>query len=151
MHPYWKIPIKRLEESYKKLLQFTTHINNLLEKSSKAQLDIVSEELFDITIEAVENRCKLRKAWEQRLKDGIFKTLEVEARPFQSPEFKAKLDIIRPELIRKWKSAFIHVKQGNVSDKSGSKRKRKDKNGTLTKKERKRVASNWEKMKMNKL
>ena len=154
LHPYWNDPIKRMEESYHQLNQITSHINVLLEESSKTKSEIVSEDLFDITIEAVENRCNLRNAWEQRLKDSIFKTLEVEARPFQCSMIEI-MDHVQPEDIRKWKSAYINIKEGGGGyvgkDTPGGKRKRKDKNSSLTKKEKKRVASNWERMKNKKL
>jgi hypothetical protein len=96
----------------------------------------------------------LRNAWEQRLKDSIFKTLEVEARPFQCSMIEI-MDHVQPEDIRKWKSAYINIKEGGGGsvgkDTPGGKRKRKDKNSSLTKKEKKRVASNWERMKNKKL
>ena len=151
LHPYWHIPMQRMKDSYKQLDQVTSHVNSLLQESSKSTLEIVSEDLFDVAIEAVENRYNLRSDWEQRLIDSIFKTLPMEARPFPCSMFD-DTDVIQPSDIRNWRSAFVNMKEGNDADdkeSSGNKRKRKDKTTSMTKKEKKRssTASNWEKMK----
>lgn len=152
LHPYWINPMKRLEESYRQLNLVTSYINLQLEECSKTKSDIIIEDLFDVTIESIENRFNLRRDWNQRLKDSIFKTLPDDVKPFVSTTFEQSSDPL-PSEIRKWKSEFIG-KQEEVESienkKSGKKRKRKDKHGSLTKKEKKRVASNWERMKSKK-
>jgi hypothetical protein len=106
--------------------------------------------LFDVTIEAIENRGKLRNEWKQRLKDSIFKTLEQEARPFKC-EMLEENDDVEAAVVRDWRGAFVSKEFDEVNadaeQKSNKKRKRKDKTAGLTKKEKKRTASNWERMK----
>lgn len=147
LHPYWKELIKLLEMYHQQLGTVVRCINSAL-KSAKG--DIVSEDLFDVTIEAIENRGKLRNEWKQRLKDSIFKTLEQEARPFKC-EMLEENDDVEAAVVRDWRGAFVSKEFDEVNadaeQKSNKKRKRKDKTAGLTKKEKKRTASNWERMK----
>ncbi len=153
LHPYWNEPIERLQESYKQLILVTSFINGVLQESSIAESNIVSEDLFDVTIEAIENRHTLRNAWDQRLKDSIFKTLDVEERPFECSLFKNMI-CIQPAGVREWKSSYINLMRNSGSAETiitGGKRKRSKNNATLTKKEKRKVASNWERMKKKKM
>jgi len=149
LHPYWKKPIILFEKYYLQLDTAVGYINSLLKSANS---DIVNEDLFDVSIEAIENRLKLRREWEQRLKDSIFKTLDKEDRPFKC-EMLEDICTINASEVRDWRSAFVGKGSDQFSsdDKQRANKKRKskdkDKSAGLTKKEKKRVASNWEKMK----
>ena len=147
LHAYWKKPIMLLEKYYLQLDTAVGYINSLLKS---ANYDIVNEDLFDVTIEAIENRLKLRSEWKQRLKDSIFKTLDKEDRPFKCEMLENICNVDASE-VRDWRSAFVSKGSDQFSSdnkqRANKKRKSKDKSAGLTKKEKKRVASNWEKMK----
>merc|ERR1711957_287290 len=113
-------------------------------------------------IEAVKDQERLRSAWRQRLKDPIFATLLKEMRPIPSTVFDsevAKKDgCSLPDMadLRKWRSGFVAMRDGGgevmhgTVDKKAAKIKRlqrSEKESFMTKKERKKVASNWERMK----
>ena len=136
-----------LEKYYLQLDTAVGYINSLLKS---ANYDIVNEDLFDVTIEAIENRLKLRSEWKQRLKDSIFKTLDKGDRPFKC-EMLENICNVNASEVRDWRSAFVSKGSDQFSSddkqRANKKRKSKDKSAGLTKKEKKRVASNWEKMK----
>ena len=127
-------------------------------------------------IEAIEERNKVRLQWHERYRDTIFSSLDVGMRPMDCPvEMTEDLDNLRRRL-RKWRasSSLLQAKGGGRNGDVNSeavessscqqgKRKRGDEGdagkgrkpskklgggGELTKKEQKRVASNWEKLKM---
>jgi alpha-ketoglutarate-dependent dioxygenase FTO len=147
LHYYWNKPIAYLEEVLMKIYNVICHVNMILKLSSTSKIDVVNEDLFDVTIEALENRNKLKLAWELRLSDSIFRTLKSHQRPLTCETLK-KLDFVESSIVRKWRKAF--VSRDNESDEIQSKdrkRKSKDNSSCLTKREKKRVASNWEKLK----
>ena len=173
-HPYWHKPIETLLQTYRELESFSVTIVNMLKKSAKTSVPAISEDLFDVMIEAIEERNKVRLQWHERYRDTIFSSLDVGMRPMDCPvEMTEDLDNLRRRL-RKWRasSSLLQAKSGDRSGNVNSgvessschqgKRKRGDEGdagkgrkaskklggGGLTKKEQKRVASNWEKLKM---
>ncbi len=152
-------------------------VNNVLRQSSsksksKSKSSSISdtntvacEDLYDVAIESAENVKKMRAAWELRLRDPIFATLPDDMKPFSC----STLDECRgtqrqPKDLRKWRGLFVRFKEEETTDSVGNrhgdgkgrekkssssskKRKLKDNKSNLTKKERKKIASNWEKMK----
>lgn len=139
LHPYWEDKISYLEECYLKLHSIVNFINSLFEEN-RDKYGIITEDLFDIFIEHAESRNDLRLAWKQRLKDSVFKSLDVQARPFECSTLNNCKEPGGIEL-RQWKSNFCS--KGTTI----SKKRKREKKSALTKKEKKRVASNWEKMK----
>ena len=91
------------------------------------------------------------------MKDPIFDTLEEHTRPIPwspSGEFP------RSVRLRQWRSDFVALKKGEMMERKGvakagkgSKKQKKkmkkkvDRESSMTKKEKKKVASNWGKMK----
>jgi len=194
LHPYWHQPIETLLRTYRELERFSVTIVNMLKKSPKKSVPAICEDLFDVMIEAIEERNKVRLQWHERYRDPIFSSLDVGMRPMDCPvldrternsdtEMTEDLDNLRRKL-RKWRasSSLLHAKNGGgngdvdseaMESSSGHQGKRKrgnegdsdrsrssnSKGGKskkmggdgltgLTKKEQKRVASNWEKLKM---
>lgn len=176
-HPYWHQPIKILLQTYRELESFSVTIVDMLKQSAKTSVPAISEDLFDVMIEAIEERNKARLQWHERYRDTIFSSLDVGMRPMDCPvEVETEdLDNLRRRL-RKWRasSSLLQAKSGGRNGDVNSeavessscqqgKRKRGDEGdagkgrkpskklgggGGLTKKEQKRVASNWEKLKM---
>mmetsp|Transcript_8875 Transcript_8875/g.10321 ORF Transcript_8875/g.10321 Transcript_8875/m.10321 type:complete len:178 (-) Transcript_8875:40-573(-) len=126
---------------------------------------VACEDLYDVAIESAENVKKMRAAWELRLKDPIFATLPDDMKPFSCSTLdECGGTQIQPKDLRKWRGLFVRFKEeettdsienghghgdrkGKKSSSSSKKRKLKDNKSNLTKKERKKIASNWEKMK----
>ena len=196
LHPYWHKPIEMLLDAYRELEKFSVMIVALLKKSAKKRVRAISEDLFDVMIEALEGRNKMRLQWQERYRDPIFASLDEGMRPMNCPvldrtesdpntEMTEDLEGLRRKL-RKWRSSSLvrmeasgegeqaDSLEGRVGSSSAQqqqeqgKRKRDSDNGDaisnanssrgtkmkkvcgggLTKKEQKRVASNWEKLKM---
>jgi alpha-ketoglutarate-dependent dioxygenase FTO len=191
LHSYWHKPIEVLQETYRELERFSVSITGMLKKSSKKMLPAVSEDLFDVMIEAIEERNKMRLQWHERYRDAIFSSLDEGMHPMDCPvldrtecdpstEMTEDLEYLRRKL-RKWRSSSLFQKDkggdgddadsnaGNALSRGLQQGKRKRGNdddfrsngtcskgrkskkiggGRLTKKEQKRVASNWEKLKM---
>ncbi|KAL7542285.1 hypothetical protein ACHAXR_013212 [Thalassiosira sp. AJA248-18] len=162
LHPYWHKPIRMLCESFCKLEKATSEITSLLEVSSKdGQGEHVTEDLYDVLIEALSERSKLRSSWKGRYQDPIFGDIPVDERPFpcacldreevvegQLPE---NLDLLVSQL-RQWRSAFVATEEIEELNEVGvkkAKKSKKSKSGSLTKKESKQRASNWERLKAN--
>ena len=104
---------------------------------------LINEDSYDIVIESFENRNKQRTLWNERLLDPIFATLPDDMKPFQSNiqtqnvDFKSIL-----ANLRKWRSQFVDRNNNSTTTNKHTKTK------SLTKKEQKMVASNWEQMKL---
>ena len=195
LHPYWHKPIEMLLDMYRELEKFSVRIVALLKKSAKRIVPAVSEDLFDVMIEAMEGRNKLRLQWQERYRDPIFSSLDAGMRPMHCPvldrtesdpntEMTEDLEELRRNL-RNWRSLSLVRMEANgdgeqadlgggdglssAQQEQSSKRKRGSDNGGaissnatsskgktmkkvrvggLTKKEQKKVASNWEKLKM---
>lgn len=150
LHPYWLKPIKYLEKVWLQLEKVISYIYSILKLSSTSRsISAVCEDLFDVTIEALEERKKLRNSWKLRLKDSIFRTLKSNERPFICDALKSAVinNDIESSIVREWRSAFVLLEVAPGNSSNSKKRKTKDKTSSLTKREKKRVASNWEKLK----
>jgi hypothetical protein len=125
----------------------------------------ISEDLFDVFIECLTERSKLRKVWRERYNDPVFETIPADERPlscscldhgqnvdmekcFEAGQMPHSLDDL-VEKIRSWRLEFVQANQGSGNETAQPKIKKRKKNnaGSLTKKEQKRVASNWEMLK----
>lgn len=170
IHSYWHEPMTRLMNAYRKLERIFVKVVGLLRKaaSAKESMPAVSEDLFDVMIEAIEDRHRLRLQWHERYRDPIFSSLSEGMKPMECPvldrkdtdaeyEMTANLDKLGSKL-RKWRASFLSAGSNNNAStayaaKDNDKQptsKRKGSGGgggSLTKKEQKRVASNWQKMK----
>lgn len=142
IHVYWHKPIEYIKETYIQLENICNSIYKALEKPKLSSEDLISEELFDAAIEALQHREDLRKSFDLRLKDPIFNAISENERPF-GHEFFENLQKISSSDVRHWKSTF-HQNQ-DISQK-GKKRKSEDKTAGMTKKEKRYVPSNWEKL-----
>ena len=169
LHPYWHDPIKVLIKSFCALEETTVQIIKLLKEASKrgeTETEDLCETLFDVLIESFTERNNKRKEWARRYKDPIFRDLAENERPFACPCLdrvakKESDDLLSPDLelsirvLRELRSAFVSSdEQGEgmddaKDDKSKLKKdkKKKTKKSTLTNKEKKKVASNWNAMK----
>lgn len=145
LHHYWVKPIAYLEDVFIKLEKVITYVNTILKMSSTSKIVAVSEDLFDVTIEESENRRKLKIAWESRLKDSIFKTLKPNERPL-SCVVVDKTNFVESSILREWRKGFVRMENATGDPSNSNKRKAKDKTSGLTKREKKRVAGNWEKL-----
>mmetsp|Transcript_13136 Transcript_13136/g.28393 ORF Transcript_13136/g.28393 Transcript_13136/m.28393 type:complete len:598 (-) Transcript_13136:37-1830(-) len=159
LHPYWSRPISILCDSFSELERESTKIINLLETSWNGLRETdVTEDLFDVLIESLSERSKLRFYWKERYRDPIFGGISLDERPFSCPclgREEEDLDLLVSKL-RQWRSEFVAF---NVSEESldtgrepGAKKRKKSKkskSGSMTKKESKRTASNWEQLKVN--
>ena len=131
-----------LLSAHKSLSKVSSSVLKVLEESSRKPIDCVSEDLFDIIIESFESRSKLRTAWLDRLDDPVFGTMPEQMRPIPCEDLDdGKMH--KSSTIRKWRSCFVSF-QENGQKESG---KKKRKSSCLTKKEKKKVNSNWENMK----
>merc|ERR1712008_50413 len=93
LHPYWSGAIHIMTEAYVKLRESCRHIAKLLKQSSSSKApsssnykhnsitNIISEDLFDVVIEAITDHQRLSSTWRQRWRDPIFATLVKEMRP----------------------------------------------------------------------
>ncbi len=138
---------------------------------------VITEDLFDVLIESFMERSALRLTWTERYRDPIYAAIPEEDRPFPCPclDRRGRCDGERGLLpedlnslviqLRQWRSAFVlsaKEKSGNqqggdihVNMTSGPKQKLKGQGklsksvGSLTKKESKHRASNWERLRAN--
>lgn len=125
----------------------------------------ISDDLYDVLIECLSDRSKLRKSWAERYNDPVFETIPTDECPMtcscldrtensdlerclKAGQIPESLDDLI-EQIRCWRAAFVQSKQhGEKSEaESKTKKRKKSKAGSLTRKEQKRVASNWEMLK----
>lgn len=167
LHPYWHKPISILCDSFCELEKASWEIMKCLKISSEdgRGVSLVTEDLFDVLIESLTERSKLRTLWKERYQDPIFGSLPLDDRPFPCPCLDRKKDIEgrMPDnldhivsQLRHWRSSFIAVENYEEPDATKallgakkSKKNRKSKTGSLTKKESKQQASNWERLKGN--
>jgi len=145
MHVYWHKPIEHMKKTYIQLDDVCKYIYKVLKNPKLSSEDIISEELFDAAIEALEHREELRKAFHLKLQDPIFNSISEIERP-HGHEFFENLGKILSSEARGWKSTFNKKED---SQPSGKKRKIKDKTSGMTKKEKRCIASNWEKLRKN--
>jgi hypothetical protein len=125
----------------------------------------ISEDLFDVFIECLTERSKLRKVWRERYNDPVFEMIPADERPLScscldhgqnvdmekclaAGQMPRSLDDL-VEKIRAWRLEFVQANQcsGNETAQPKIKKRKKNNAGSLTKKEQKRVASNWEMLK----
>ena len=117
LHPFWHKPIEILLDTYRELETFSVRIVDLLKKSAKKTVPAVSEDLFDVMIEAMEGRYKMRQQWHERYRDPIFSSLDEGMRPMDCPvldrttfdpstEMTEELEDLRRRL-RKWRSSSL--------------------------------------------
>lgn len=123
LHPYWHGPLKYLEQCWNSLNTATLIVLN----------DIISgvaeEDLYDIMIESYQERIALREKWDLRLRDPLYATLDAESKPMPCESCVTTLAELKSTLgdLRTWKKRKFAVGK--------------------TKKEKRKVASNWEAMK----
>lgn len=169
LHPYWHQPMDFLRGSFCELEKASSQALHLLKTSSKdgPGKSNVTEDVYDVLIELLAERSKLRASWKERYRDPIFVTLPVDERPFTCPCLDREEDIEgwMPEnldllisQLRQWRSAFVafnkaeepnETKQGAKKSKKSKKSKSVDLGSLRTKKESKQRASNWERLKAN--
>lgn len=140
LHYYWIKPIAYLEDVFIQLQKVISCVNNILKTSSTSRIDAVSEDLFDVTIEQIENRRKLKIAWESRLKDSIFKTLKPNERPLPCIVLD-KSNTVDSSIVREWRRGFVSMENASGDRSNSKKRKAKDKTLSLTKKGEKKSPS----------
>lgn len=147
LHAYWKKPIEQMKQTFLQLKQATSLIITELKNPNKGSV-FLSEDLYDIMIEAIENREKQREIWTRRLQDKIFKTLPKLMQPIESGIFhNDEYDPTAKEL-REWRSIYTMTHQDQeVSSRNQKHSVSASKKGAMTKKEQKKVASNWQRMK----
>jgi mRNA N6-methyladenine demethylase len=151
LHVYWHNPMKSLEQYYQELVVLASETLTDLQRASEGDhASLASEPLFDVFIETFEDRAKARHAWEERLADPIFDIMPQNARPIQETVFcgskgghELLADVKRGvQELRGWRKVFV-VKTQTTELKGVASNGRAD----LTKKEKRKVASNWEQMK----
>ena len=159
LHKFWHEPIREMESTYSKIETFNNDIlfPTLKKKKKKDNEDketkesiqhklssLINEDSYDIVIEAYEERNKQRTLWKERLQDPIFATLPDAMKPFRS-NIQTEMDNFKSILanLRKWRSQFVDSNNNSTTKNKHSKTK------SLTKKEQKMVASNWEQMKLS--
>lgn len=165
LHKYWHRPIERLCKDFCKLEKLSVSVVNLLREQASSADRRISEDLYDVMIECLTDRSKLRNAWKERYADPVFEGIAVEERPMacscldrnQTSKFdQCSCDEQMPELlddiiaqIRDWRSAFVKQDARSMQepDAATQSKKKKRSSGSLTRKEQKRVASNWEQLK----
>ena len=169
LHPYWHKPVEVLCNSFLKLEQRSAEVIALLWKASTDSGEShVSENLFDVVIELIAERSKQRSAWKERYLDPIFGELPEDERPFacscldrvgnanidelisNAACMPENLDLLISKL-REYRSSFVGCElpsaDGEPKANKAKKRKASSTSGSLTRKEQKRVASNWERLK----
>lgn len=164
LHPYWHKPMERLSVAYRDLerrsVQVLTALRRAAAQASDPSTAQVGADLFDVMIECLQERKNLRASWRDRYRDPIFASLPDGARPMACPFLDRGTDPdaargqMREDLaelvsdLRRWRASFYRVGGSNVDrsmEKMGGRKVKKK--AALTKKEQKRVASNWESMK----
>lgn len=176
LHPYWHGPIRVLCDAYRHLEGATSDVLDLLSQNNGDAEEegrrsrIVTEDLFDVLIESLTERSVLRASWKERYRDPIYADIPEDERPFSCPCLDREgrngdgggrpfedLDSLVSKL-RRWRSAFVsfekksEAREGDGGGKImiGAKKPSKTKSvGSLTKKESKQRASNWERLKAN--
>ena len=134
-------------------------------QATKRKKSNFTEDIYDVMIECLSERSKLRTTWRERYNDPIFETLSMDERPMECPclDREKIVDLEKNlnaghmpeslgcliEKLRNWRAEFV-MNQSSARqpeyDVLESKTKKR-KSGSLTKKEQKRVASNWEMLK----
>ena len=158
LHPYWHKPMEQLEGWFQEFERRTLRTIEKLRASSennetfgKRQNSLVTEDLFDVMIEAMERRQKARAIWLERLDDPIFETMSEREKPFTSPVLDRVSYYDASQLpenlmplvadLRTLRKRFVKHAQNGKGEKS------KSAHSNLTKREKKTIASNWESMK----
>jgi alpha-ketoglutarate-dependent dioxygenase FTO len=178
LHPYWHRPMRLLCDAYCILESVTTEILAFLSQKadSTGQLSgVITEDMFDVLIESFMERSALRSTWTERYRDPIYAAIPEEDRPFLCPclDRRGRCDDERGQLpedlnllvtqLRQWRSAFVLSAKNKSGDGQsgdtlgnimpGSKKLKGQGKlsevGSLTKKESKHRASNWERLKAN--
>jgi alpha-ketoglutarate-dependent dioxygenase FTO len=142
LHPYWHKPIEQLEGWFGELEKRCMRLIEKLRESCTSRGKIlfapsVTEDVFDVLIESLEGRSKTRLSWKERVQDPLFESMPENSRPFSSPVLD-RAENLAPLVaeLRKYRKLFVKRK-GHVDHKTAS----------LTKKETRKIASNWESMK----
>ena len=156
LHPFWQKPVEKLVSAFETLEEHSVLTVKLCKESTLNFLPLVTEDLFDVMIEALEDRMCLRVAWRERLRDPIFQLIPTCQRPFgcavldretfdDSCQMPENLDRLSADLRR------LRVKFLSRSEKiviGGIAKGKKRKVSHMTKKEQMKVSSNWESMKL---
>lgn len=162
LHLYWHNPIRVLCDSFCELERATSQLLDLLSDVGTEKKSYITEDLYDVLIEALSEKSKLRSFWKEKYRDPIFETIPDDERPFPCPcldRVKYEKGQVPEDLkalltnLRKWRSRFVLAEQSDdskaVASASGEKKSKKRRSGLLTKKESKQKASNWERLKAN--
>ena len=134
LHPYWHKPIKFLEKTVQDLQGlYATTVKKLNSRDTG-----VSEDLFDVIIEGLESRRQLATQWHEREQDPLYASMDPAMQPMPLPPLCASPDDLRDNVtkLRKRRKKFLQETTGQ-----------NEKTGNLTKKEKRKIASNWEAMK----
>lgn len=159
LHPYWHVPMEKLKTHYLRLEVLSVEVLNLLQQSTYTMDpsdSIVCENLFDVMIEALNERIQLRDEWKKRLNDPIFNSMDRLMKPIECniidrieiTDHKRQMSSDLVQIVndlRSWRMKFVHLK--DKSQKRSVKNSVNSKPSSLTRKEQKKVASNWQKMK----
>ena len=123
LHPYWHAPLKYLEECWSSLNTATSIVLNDMKNG------VAEEDLYDVMIESYQERIALREKWDGRLRDPLYSALDAESKPMPCESCQTTLVELKSTLsdLRTWKKRKFAVGK--------------------TKKEKRKVASNWEAMK----
>ena len=136
-------------------------------QSTKEGSKSITEDLYDVIIECLSERSSLRNAWKERYNDPVFEKIPADERPFNCSclDRVANVDKMEKclsagqmpedldgliEKVRLWRSAFVESSAHNIESEEiepTAKKRKNSKVGSLTRKEQKRVASNWEMLK----
>ena len=156
LHPYWHKPIQFLCSSFCHLEASLINLLKILSEADSVRDTHITEDVFDVLIEALTERSRLRALWKERYNDPIFSHIPEDERPFLCPcldrketvegQLSEDLDSLVKQL-RGWRASFVALAAG-LSEETKDRKQRK-KSGTLTKKEFKRKASNWERLRAN--
>jgi mRNA N6-methyladenine demethylase len=116
-HGYWHEPIRYMEECWRILHDVTTYL--------LSQWESAPEDVLDIWIEAYVERLALQDAWEVRLQDPMYRTLEDDWQPMTLRLLDSRNDDLQQTILklRQWKKQKYQV--------------------IRTKRETRTVASNW--------
>eukprot|EP00978_Attheya_sp_CCMP212_P007237 scaffold16800_cov41-Attheya_sp.AAC.1 len=154
--------MEELIDAHAQLQKITTRLLEQLKQASmRKQQDLageqimVSEDLFDVMIEAFSERLRLRTVWDERYQDPLYASMPPEMKPFECPPNinKDTLDHLKSDIanLRSWRASFVTSRDTTTSSKTDRHTKHhsstKKKSG-LTKTEQKKIASNWESMKL---
>eukprot|EP00545_Synedropsis_sp_CCMP1620_P013574 CAMPEP_0119010458 /NCGR_PEP_ID=MMETSP1176-20130426/5023_1 /TAXON_ID=265551 /ORGANISM="Synedropsis recta cf, Strain CCMP1620" /LENGTH=611 /DNA_ID=CAMNT_0006963119 /DNA_START=69 /DNA_END=1900 /DNA_ORIENTATION=- len=145
LHAYWHTPIAYMEQCWTTIHESTMTLLATLEKESQVTNNKTAsssnnnnnEDLYDVLIEAYQERLVWKDKWDRRLADPLYLTLAPTARPMPCALF-----VDQGETSTKTTKSSIATILSNLRHW----KKRQFAGDSKTKKEKRKVASNWEAM-----